>query len=117
MGTVRGTWSFSLSQCHINFLELMAAYLVLRELSPPKGTHIQLVMDNSSAVACVRRGGSRSIILNRMMLTLTPLRLNRSWHLTAQHLAGARNVVADSLSRDSVQMTEWSLDLPSFGFV
>ena len=84
------------------------------EIETPKGAHIRLVMDNTTAVACVRRGGSKSAILNKMMVTLIRFQLARSWTLSAIHLAGVRNVVADSLSRVSVQQTEWSLDQTSF---
>ena len=115
--TVQGTWSPAFRTCHINFLELMAAYLVLRKVQPARGTHIRLVLDNTTAVACISRGGSRSAVLNKMTLTLLRLQNSRSWTLTASHLAGVRNVVADALSRGSIQQTEWSLDLQSFHFV
>ena len=55
---VSGLWSPSLKMCHINVLELMAVFLTLRSLRPPKGSHIRLFIDNQVAVGCIQRGGS-----------------------------------------------------------
>ena len=92
----------------------MAVFLALRKLRPPRGSHIRLVLDNQTAVLCIKRGGSRSPSLNSVVLSLEKLRQKHGWFLTAVHLAGVRNVLADSLSRDSAQETEWTLDHKSF---
>ena len=92
----------------------MAVFLTLRKLHPPRGSHIRLVLDNQTAVLCIKRGGSRSLSLNAVVLSLEKLREKHGWFLSAVHLAGVRNVLADSLSRDSVQETEWALDHNSF---
>ena len=63
--TTFGKWSAVMSKCHINFLELRAADLVLRKFNPPRGSHIKLVMDNSTAVACITRGGEQVDISER----------------------------------------------------
>ena len=94
-----GHWSPSLSACHINILELMAILLTLRSLNPPKGSHIRLFMDNLVAVHCLKRGGSRAPALNHVVLAIIKLLSSRNWFLPPFHLAEARNVLADSLSR------------------
>ena len=92
----------------------MAIRLCLIHLRPPRGAHIRLVLDNQPAVLCTNRGGSRSPHLNAVVLALERLRQRNNWHYTATHLSGVRNVLADALSRDSPQETEWTLDLNSF---
>ena len=54
--TFSGMWSPTLAKCYINFLELMAAFLCLKRLDPSQGSHVRLVIDNMTAVSCVRRG-------------------------------------------------------------
>ncbi|MEL7079583.1 MAG: reverse transcriptase domain-containing protein, partial [Cyanobacteria bacterium J06582_2] len=115
--TAQGTWSFLFQRFHINLLEMMAVLLVLKHLKPPKNSHIRLIMDNMTTVACIRRGGSRSAVLNQVFTAIVKLQLKRNWTLSANHLAGVRNVLADALSRASVQQTEWSLDTRSFSTV
>ena len=105
-----GKWSTQLQKCHINFLEVMAIYLSLRKVNPHKGAHVRIVSDSAVAVACVNRGGSRSPQINSAMRSLISLAVKKKWDLSAQHLKGSLNVIADLLSRDSVAPTEWTLD-------
>ena len=111
--TVSGSWSPTLASCHINFLELMAAFLVLRRLAPQK-SHVKLMLDNSAAVACLKRGGSRSPPLNLVVLAINRLMEKRKVFLSAEHIVGTSNVLADALSRDRVVSTEWSLSRNTF---
>ena len=112
--TASGKWSFMMTRCHINFLELLAAFLSLRKFNPPRHSHIRLVMDNITAVGCLKRGGSRSPILNGLMKLFVKLQIKKKWFLSTSHLSGIRNVVADSLSRQKPVSTEWTLDKTSF---
>ena len=57
-------WSAIMSKCHINFLELRAVDLVLRKLNPPRGSHITLVIDNSTTVACITKRGGKQITIS-----------------------------------------------------
>ena len=92
----------------------MAVFLTLKRLHYHRGSHIRIFMDKQTVVLCLRRGGSRSPSLNAVVLAITKLLTRRGWFLTAVHLAGVRNVLADSLSRDLPQESEWSLDWTSF---
>ena len=111
---VRGSWSPLFRTFHINVLELMTVRLCLLKICPPRGVNIHLVLDNQTAVLCIRRGGSRSPHLNAVALALERLCQRHDWHYTAVHLSGIRNVLVEALSRDSPQETEWSLDCRSF---
>ncbi|MEL7079368.1 MAG: reverse transcriptase domain-containing protein, partial [Cyanobacteria bacterium J06582_2] len=97
----QGVWSPLFQRFHINFLELYAVYLTLRKLKPRPRSHLHLVMDNLTGVACLKRGGSRSPILNQILKKIFQLQMQNSWHLSVTHLAGVRNVIADSLPRES----------------
>ncbi|MEL7079402.1 MAG: reverse transcriptase domain-containing protein [Cyanobacteria bacterium J06582_2] len=112
-----GRWSAVMSRCHINFLELRAADLVLRKFNPPRRAHIKLVMDNATAVFCITRGGSKSTCLNDVMKSIVKLSIRKQWTLSAVHLSGIQNVLADSLSRHGPISTEWKLDKKSFAQV
>ena len=112
--SVSGRWSPAVQTCHINTLELMAVFLTLRSLRPMKGSHIRLFIDNQVAVSCLRRGGSRAMSLNHAVLAIARLAYKHNWFLSPVHLAGAQNVLADSLSRLTPQEGEWSLDNLSF---
>ncbi|MEL7079596.1 MAG: hypothetical protein AAGM46_27310, partial [Cyanobacteria bacterium J06582_2] len=74
-------------------------------------------MDNMTGVACLRREGSRSPILNQILKKIFSLQIQRSWHFSVTHLAGVRNVIADSLSRDSTHEGEWTLSWEAFKMV
>ena len=115
--TFSGMWSPTLMKCHINFLELMAAFLCLKRLDPPQGCHVRLIMDNMTAVSCVRRGGSRSPHLNAVLKPIVALAKRKDWFLSANHLSGTLNVMADLLSRKDPVSTEWTLDNQSFGLI
>ena len=48
------TWSPALRSLHINCLQLLAVIMSLKKLRPPQGSHIQLVIDNMTAVCVLR---------------------------------------------------------------
>ena len=107
-----GLWSEVRSSGHINQLELEAVLLALQQFLPSaQGCHILLNTDNTT-VACYinRQGGACSPTLSKRAEHL----LWCSQHsiiLTAKHIPGKLNVLADSLSRSHMILhTEWTLD-------
>ena len=92
----------------------MAVFLTLRKLDPPQGTHILLNVDNQTAVSCLRRGGSRSPALNGVVLVILKLLRKKNLFLTPSYIQGVRNVLADSLSRNTIQESEWRLSKETF---
>ena len=114
----QGSWSVSLSSCHINILELAAVYLALRSFKIKKGTHVGLHSDNTTVVNCLNRlGSARSKPLNSWVLSTLILLRRKGIYLTAFHIQGVRNVVADALSRKCPINTEWELDNTSFSLI
>ena len=110
----QGSWSQNFKHFHINVLEAMAVFLTLKKLRPKRGSHVRLVLDSQVIVHCLNRRGSRSRPINHVMIAIFTLARRRSWHLSATHLAGVQNVIADSLSRTKPLESEWSLDVQSF---
>ena len=111
----QGQWPQRFQSFHINVLELIAVLWGLKHFLPPTNAFIKVLSDNMSTVRCIKRSGSAaSKALNEWMLAIAILCRERQWSLTATHIAGKDNVLADALSRGSPIGTEWSLDRRTF---
>ena len=110
--TARGSWSVPESKLHINYLELKAVFLALREFQNLCVGRIVLVAtDNTTVVAYINKeGGMRSGPLCALLWRILTWCSQRQVTLKAQHIPGRLNVIADKLSRlgQTIQ-TEWSL--------
>ena len=110
--TVRGSWSIPESNLHINYLELKAVFLALKEFQDLCTTKIVLVAtDNTTVVAYINKeGGMRSGPLCALLWRILTWCTNHQVMLKARHIPGHLNVIADKLSRlgQTIQ-TEWSL--------
>lgn len=109
--TFSGTWTEQEALAHINVLELRAVTLTLRELKPPPQVHILVHTDNSTVMAYVnKQGGVKSWQMWQETNTLLQLAEENQWLLSAKHVPGHLNVLADLLSRrHQVIQTEWQL--------
>lgn len=114
---VQGKWSVKFQTFHINVLEAMAVLLALKRIRPPRKTHIRLALDSTVVMHSINRGGSKSPSLNHVMIAIFSLALKKGWHISAIHIEGVRNVIADSLSRTHPLESEWKLDRRSFQWV
>ena len=102
--STKGLWSDQEKKLHINILELKAVSLALRSFKDQCQNQTVLVAtDNSTVVAYInKQGGTHSAEMTWC----------HHYHitLTARHIPGYLNVMADLLSRSNqVQSTEWSL--------
>ena len=112
---LQGVWSQLFRGFHINILELITVWLALRRLHFKKGTHVRVHCDNTTVISCLnRRGSARSPALNSWTLSVGKVLHRKGLFLSAFHIAGIRNVIADALSRNSTLQSEWSLDRGSF---
>ena len=110
--TARGSWSVPETKLHINYLELKAVFLALKEFQDLCAGKIVLVAtDNTTVVAYINKeGGMRSGPLCALLWRILTWCSQRQVTLKARHIPGHLNVIADKLSRlgQTIQ-TEWSL--------
>ena len=110
--TARGSWSVPESKLHINYLELKAVFLALKEFQNLCVERIILVAtDNTTVVAYINKEGAmRSGPLCALLWRILTWCSQRQVTLKARHIPGHLNVIADKLSRlgQTIQ-TEWSL--------
>ena len=110
--TTSGLWSANQALHHINWLELKAVCLALPVLVAQTAyRHVRLRTDNTT-VACYvnKQGGARSPVLSRLAENLLLWCQNNNICLSALHVAGASNIIADQLSRPHlILQSEWTL--------
>jgi hypothetical protein len=94
-----------------NLRETMAATLsamAFRHLVPDD-SELLIRSDNTTAVAAIRRWGSRSPSIGKAIEPLLRWALRHNVSLTAEHIPGIENGLADRLSRWSATRNEWGL--------
>ena len=110
--TARGTWSLPESKLHINYLELKAVFLALKEFQDLCIHKIVLVeTDNTTVVSYINKeGGMSSGPLCALLWRILTWCTRNQVTLKARHIPGQLSVVADQLSRlGQTTQTEWSL--------
>ena len=116
---VLGLWPASVRNLSMNWKELKAIHLALLELQHHlRGKSIQLLSDNTTAIACLKRQGSvRHAHLHTLAAEI--LILCRDWSISLHpvHLRGVLNVLADQGSRIHPIVTEWTLDKATFNWI
>ena len=97
---------------HINCLELLAATLATKTFAKSKtAISILLRIDNTTAVAYINNlGGTASKELVMLTRDLWMWCLERNIHITAVHLPGVLNTIADTESREMLDRTDWKLN-------
>ena len=113
-----GHWSVEEAKAHINVLELRAATLALKALLKhqlPVPKHVHLRLDNTTAVAYINKWwGTHSPDLTTQALELWEVALEAGVSVTAQHIPGIQNGVADTASRELDSRTEGTRDKQIF---
>ena len=107
-----GKWSSQESIQHINLLELKAAFLALKTFLKNQSHKVVLLkLDNSAAVAYLNnKGGTHSVPLMSLALEIWTWCLQRNILISAQHVPGKENTIADLESRTFLDSTDWQLD-------
>ena len=111
--TARGSWSLPESKLHINYLELKAVFLALKEFQDlcPNIKRVLVATDNTTVVSYINKeAGMRSGPLCALLWRILTWCTRKQVTLKARHLPGRLNVVTDKLSRlGQIIQTEWSL--------
>ena len=107
-----GQWSFVEAQQHINYLELYAAFLGLQTFAKNKyQMHIRLRLDNTTGVSVINHMGTRhSDQCNKLCKTIWEWCIQRHIWISAAHLPGSLNTVADTESRCKNNNLEWMIN-------
>ena len=100
----------------INALELQAGFFALKTYaSTMKSLHVRLMMDNTTAVACVNKmGTSHSPICNNITQNIWKFCQERDIWLSAAYIPGKENTAADRQSRTVNTDTEWKMNSELF---
>jgi len=106
-----GRWSAIEAECHINELELLAIFYGLKSFSSHiSGSHVRVQSDNTTAVTYINNlGGVKSVGCHEIAKKIWLWALQNRVILSAEHLPGSVNVLADKASRVFDDNTEWSL--------
>jgi hypothetical protein len=110
--TASGVFSPMEARLHINQKELLAILYTLQELViHVSGLAVLVNTDNKTVEAYVnKQGGTRSVQMLLRTKQLYQWLDQHNIYLTATHIAGARNVIADQLSRPNQLIHgEWTL--------
>lgn len=109
---IGGRWTSHEACKHINILELQAALFALKSFaSDTRNTHIQLQLDNTTAVAYINNmGGIKSDELDYLAKKLWEWSISRDIWVSAVHIPGKTNVDADEQSREFYDKHEWSVN-------
>ena len=110
--SVSGQWPQSLASWHINRLELEAVALALKAfLRQIQGQSVRVFTDNATVCCYInKQGGTHSTLLSQSAEQLLLWCQSHSVTLSARHIPGWRNVIADALSRPrGLIPTEWTL--------
>ncbi|XP_040188033.1 uncharacterized protein LOC120920173 [Rana temporaria] len=107
----QGKWSLKEARASSNQRELLAVHRALQAFqSEIRGHNLQILSDNIATVAYLnKQGGTRSRILQGIaqeMLSWAEVNLGS---ISAVHLKGTQNSLADYLSRHRVERDNWSL--------
>ena len=107
-----GVWSSQERLLHINCKELLAAWLGLQCYAKNmRNCHVHLKIDNTAAVAYINKmGGVPSRDLCQLALRMWNWCIDRHITISAEHLPGSQNQVADKESRSKADSSEWALD-------
>ncbi|KAK3092616.1 hypothetical protein FSP39_005025 [Pinctada imbricata] len=114
--TTGGRWNEQELILHINEQELTAVLFALKSLCRDMtNVHIQILSDNTTTVCYINAmGGSHSRTCNDIARTVWLWCLERNIWVSAAHIPGSENVIADKCSRVFNDQTEWMLDIKIF---
>jgi hypothetical protein len=114
-----GPWSPSEKFLHINCLELLAGAFAIQSYTTSRAViHVRLKMDNRSALTYINNlGGTHSLVLSNLAKDMWHWALQKGMMLSAEHLPGRLNQVADYESRHFSDASDWKLHTEIFSLL
>lgn len=108
----KGTWNASEKQLHINELELLAIYYALQSFESGKSERILIRSDNTTAISYVNNyGGCRATGCNSVAKNIWKWAETHKIRLFASYINTKENVIADFLSRQEVDSSDFQLNI------
>ena len=106
-----GVWSLEEATHHINYLELLAAFLAIKAFGKTwQNITVLLYLDNVTAVSYInQKGGTVSRALCELAISVWTWCIERNITLKAEHLPGQQNFQADQESRTIRDHCDWKL--------
>ena len=106
-----GVWSPEEATHHINYLELLAAFLAIKAFGKTwQNITVLLRLDNVTAVSYInQKGGTVSRALCELAISIWTWCTERNITIEAEHLPGQLNVQADQESRTIRDRCDWKL--------
>ena len=107
-----GPWTIREAQHHINYLEMLAAFIGLKTfVKDEKNIHVRIRLDNTTGVYILNHmGSSHSTECNDLCKTIWEWCIARNIWLSAAYLPGTSNITADRESREKNHSLEWMLN-------
>ena len=100
-------WSHSESKNDINYLEMLDVLLGLETFAKNNNTHIRIMCNNTTAVNAINHmGTSHSDLCNSEAKKIWEWCITRKIWLSAAHIPGKQNIVADFESRRNQRESE-----------
>ena len=112
MTEIGSRWNCIENKCHINALELQAAFFCLKAFCKNKTRlHVLLKLDNTTAVVYInKKGGTISASCNKVAKDIWNWAQGQDTWITASHVPGVKNTTADLRSRLFYGNIEWLLN-------
>jgi hypothetical protein len=111
----QGFWSEQERNEHINVLELTAAKFTIKSLAvTERNSHIRIYMDNTVAISYINKFGGKMHTLHCIAKDIWLWAKERNIWISAAHVPGVDNTVADALSRCTNDDMEWMLNKQYF---
>ena len=107
-----GNWSPLERNNDINYLEMLAVLFALKSFSSHIAhKHVRVLVDNTTAVSNIKHMGTCHSKANNMLVgNIWEWCIAHNVWLTAAHIPGKQNTIADKESRVVRRETEWSLN-------
>ena len=114
-----GMWSIEETEFHINYLELLAAFLAIQTfVKHETNLTIYLQLDSVTAQSYInKKGGTRSPSLSQLAKQVWSWCMEREISLIADHIPGKENTIADSESRVFKDRWDWKLNPELFRII
>ena len=112
----QGLWTDEEKKLHINALEMKAVMFAVQSfIKDEQKIHVHLKVDNTTTVAYVNKmGGTKSLAMSNISKQLWDYCLQKEITITAEHLPGSLNHIADVQSRQYRDRSNWMLAISIF---